>query len=186
MSQFGLVGMDRRLSRRDQLKLTAAAVCGMGVWPKTQAALAEKAILPGSVVVRQPVIDLQFDDHRGLAQWWLPELLLLGDTDLQLRTQGPADWKRTGDRWSYRRITIDGQLSVAVTVERIVRGWMSTLTIGNRSKTDWSNVVAPVCLLLHASGKFQDSGWHRTYYRSRGEFLSYEGRETDGGRISSG
>jgi len=138
--------------------------------------------LPGPAVVRQPVIDLQFDDHRGLAQWWLPEILLLGNTDVQISTQGPADWKSEAGNWSYERVTPDGLLSVAVTVEQIELGWMATLTIGNRSNSTWSNVVAPVCLLLHASGKFQDPQWKRTFYRSDGKFLSYDGRETDGGR----
>ncbi len=174
--------MTKLLNRREQLKLTATVLSGFGIWPQIHAAIAEEPILPGPAVVRQPIIDLQFDDHRGLAQWWLPELLLLGRTDVQVATQGPAQWKSTDGIWSYNRVTPNGQLSVAVAVKRIELGWMATLTIRNQSDTTWSDVVAAVCLLLYGSGEFRDPQWKRTYYRSEGKFLTYAGRETDGGR----
>ncbi|TWU27498.1 hypothetical protein [Bythopirellula polymerisocia] len=174
--------MTRLLNRRDQLKLTASALSVFGLWPEIPIAWSGEPILPGQAVVRQPTIDLQFNDHQGLAQWWLPELLLLGNTDVQVATQGPADWKRVDGEWSYNRVTPDGRLSVKVTVQQIQLGWMATLTICNRSDTTWSNVVAPVCLLLHASGVFQDPQWTRTFYRSNGKFITYAGCETDGGR----
>ncbi|QEG33176.1 hypothetical protein [Bythopirellula goksoeyrii] len=174
--------MNSPLNRREQLKLTGLALSCFGQWPRIPAAFSGETILPGQAVVRQPVIDLQFEDHLGLAQWWLPELLLLGHTDVQVATQGPADWKKTDGNWNYDRVTPDGQLSVTVAIERIELGWMATMKLGNRSASSWSNVVAPVCLLLNASGVFQDPQWTGTFYRSDGEFLTYAGRETDGGR----
>ena len=170
------------MNRRKHLKAMAGTLSGLSLWPHVQKAVASKPISPGQAVVRQPLIDLQFGDHRGLAQWWLPELLLLGNTDVRLRTQVPAKWKKADDLWRYNHIIADGQLSVSVTVERINLGWVAALTIENRTHKTWSEVVCPVCLLLHASGAFQDPTWKRTYYRSDDKFLSYHNRDTEGGQ----
>lgn len=174
--------MEARMSRRNLLKMTSVALSGVGHWPLGRAANADGPVSPGPAVVRQPVIDLQFHDDSGLAQWWLPELLLLGDVDVQISTQVPANWETDDGRWSYHHIVPGGQLAVSVIVKRIEAGWLAELTIENRSDNTWSHVVCPVCLLLHASGEFQDPTWKRTYYRSNDELLTYHGRETDGGR----
>ena len=170
-------------SRREYLKTLPAMLGGLGYCSMMRTYGAEGIVLPGNTVVRQPVIDLQFDDHSGAAQWWLPELVLLGNTDVRVRTQGPADWKEIAkDHWGYQRKSADGRLKVKVEVERIELGWIATLTLTNLLEEKWSEVVSPICLLLYGSGTFQDPDWKRTYFRSGGKFLPYQGRETDGGK----
>ena len=170
------------MNRRENLRITTGALSGLMIRPLVEMATAGNPISPGQAVVRQPLIDLQFGDHRGLAQWWLPETLLLGNTDENLRTQVPAKWEEVDDQWRYSHIVARGQLSVSVTVERINLGWVAALTVGNQTDKTWSEVVCPVCLLLHASGTFQDPTWKRTFYRSEDEFLAYQNRETIGGQ----
>ena len=145
--------------------------------------MAAQSIAPGLAHVWGPILDLHFADESGLVQWWLPELVLLGNTDVTINSQGPVPWKQQSrERSSYEHLSPDGRLSLAVSVERIDTGWLASLTVGNQTDDVWSNVVCPVCLLLRASGQFEDPDWKRTYYRSEGEFLTYHGRQTEGGR----
>ena len=69
-----------------------------------------------------------------------------------------------------------------VEVSPLALGWVATLTVTNRSRKALPDVVGTVCLFLHASHFFVDPEWKRTYYRSGGRFLSYFGRERDGGQ----
>ena len=96
------------------------------------------------------------DGDAGAAQWWCPELILLGNTDVQLHADGPIAWKRQDGNWKYEHLNPDGKLYVALKVEQIELGWRAALTIGNRTDQAWPTVVCPICLLLRASPAFAD------------------------------
>jgi hypothetical protein len=144
-------------------------------------ALAQKPITPGEMEVWQPIVDLHFADDSGVVRWWIPEAVLLGNTDRGFGL-GPVDWTRSPKGWKYHKVDTGRGVLVAVNVERIERGWLASLTVGNQSDEALPNVVCPVCLLLRASGTFEDADWKRTYYRSDDKFLTYHGRATDGGK----
>ena len=171
------------IDRRNYLKMSTALLLSGGLSTGKRNAMAAQPIAPGRATVWGPILDLLFADDSGLAQWWLPELVLLGNTDVSLRARGLVPWaQQSHEHWSYEHLNPDGRLSLAVSVERIATGWLASLTVGNRTDEVWSNVVCPVCLLLRASGQFEDPDWKRTYYRSGGELLTYHGRQTEGGR----
>ena len=175
--------MHNNLNRRECLKTIPTLLLAGGFVTHGREATAAGPTLPGQARVWQPIIDLHFADESGLAQWWLPELILLGNTDVSLHARGTVHWKQhSGRRWGYEHVNPDGRLSLTVSVERIKRGWLGSLTVGNRTDEPWPEVVCPVCLLLRASGGFEDNDWKRTYYRSGGKYLAYHGRKTDGGR----
>lgn len=176
------------LTRRAWLQRGAATLLGAGAVTSSHALRSEETasppepIRPGAARVWRPKIDLEFTEPGGIAQWWVPELVLLGNTDVMLSARGPAPWKRDGENWSYEKKTMDGQLYVAVKVERVKLGWRASMTLGNRSAKTWNDVVSPVCLQLRGSPAFADADWTRTYYRSGGELLTYREAETGGGR----
>ncbi len=173
------------MNRRDCMKSTlksALALLSTKLTTGSPTSQAQSPIAPGDTRIFQPIFDLNFADDRGIAQWWLPELVLLGNTDRHYASFRPSQWQRDGKDWTYRYENEDGALSLTATVERIDQGWIASLTVGNQSDETWRNVVTPVCLLLRASEVFQDSTWKRTFYRSDGQFLTFHGRETDGGR----
>lgn len=176
-----------KMTRRSCLGVGASALLGphlisWRVASATEDATAGEPIRPGDTRVRRPVVGLHFDDDAGLAQWWLPELVLLGNTDISLHADGPIAWKQNGEHWKYDHVNSDQRMTVVVTVERVQLGWQASLTIGNRTDEVWNDVVSPICLLLCASSAFADENWKRTYFRSDGEFLTYYGRETESGR----
>ena len=153
-----------------------------GKVPREKTPRVLQPIRPESTRVWRPVIDLHFDGDAGVAQWWCPELILMGNTDVMLHADGPIAWQRQDDIWKYEHINPDGKLFVALSVDQIELGWRATLTIGNRTDQTWPTVVSPVCLLLRGSPAFADKDWTRTYFRSGGEFATYHGQETSSGR----
>ncbi|MAV37285.1 MAG: hypothetical protein CMJ59_17720 [Planctomycetaceae bacterium] len=175
--------MNKPLLRRRFVQHASTLAVGAGWIGSRRRALAADPIAPGRARVWQPLIDLHFADDRGLAQWWLPELVLLGNTDVSLRAQGTVRWEQPQPpHWGYQHLNPDGQLTLRVSVRQITNGWLAALTVGNQSRRTWPHVVCPVCLLLRASGSFEDPDWRRTFYRSDGDFLPYHGRATNGGR----
>ena len=132
----------------------------------------------GNSRIWQPVVDLHFADDSGVAQWWVPELVLLGNTDVSLRAEGTVAWQSRGTTRSFDHVNPDGLTRIATRVTPVETGWVASMTIENRSKKAWRDVVSPVCLLLRAAPGFADADWSRTFYRSDGEFLPYKGRST--------
>lgn len=170
------------MTRRDYLKQLGTIAAGASLVQSGTKVSAKSPIAAGSANVWQPIIDLHFADDSGLAQWWVPELVLLGNTDVSLRARGRVDWQQYEDGWRYQHVNSDLKLSLSVTVNRIEHGWLASLTVRNQTKENWPDVVCPVCLLLRASGSFEDVDWTRTYFRSDGKFLPYHGQKTDGGQ----
>ena len=170
------------VTRTDRRRFLLGGLVGLAT-----AASAEPARLPAAPVRRgnsriwQPIVDLHFQDDSGVAQWWVPELVLLGNTDVSLRAEGTVAWQSQGATRSFDHVNPDGMTRIATKVTPIETGWVASMTIENRSKKDWPNVVTPVCLLLRAAPGFADTDWSRTVYRSGGEFLPYKGRSTPSG-----
>ena len=79
---------------------------------RDRSARADGSISRGRADVWQPIIDLHFADNSGIAQWWLPELVLLGNTDNGLRARGTVAWQQENQRFSYehtnRSLGLDG------------------------------------------------------------------------------
>ena len=176
-----------RWTRRDCLKLGAVGILGTGWVAGNQVSFAEgehvpQPIRPESTRVWRPVVDLHFDGDAGVAQWWCPELILLGNTDAQLNVDGPIAWQQQDGIWKYEHTNPDGKLFVALSVEQIALGWRAALTIGNLTDQVWPMIVSPVCLLLRGSPAFADKDWTRTYFRSGGEFVPHHGQEISSGR----
>ena len=174
--------MPSNINRRECLTSATALLMTARFGARDRSARADGPISRGRADVWQPIIDLHFADNSGIAQWWLPELVLLGNTDNGLRARGTIAWQQKNQRFSYEHTNPDGRLGLTATVEEIEQGWLASLTVSNRMDRAWTHVVCPVCLLLRASGAFEDKDWKRTYYRSGGKFLTYHGRPTDGGR----
>ncbi len=170
----------RRTSRREFLHRGLAGLATVGC--PGGLTLAAAPVRRGSTRVWQPIVDLHFADESGLAQWWVPELVLLGNTDVALNARGTVRWQRDGTAWHFDHVNPDGKLRLVTRVSPISRGWMATLTIENRTKQAWNDVVAPVCLLLRSAPGFADADWSRTFFRSKGEFLAYRGRTTSTGK----
>jgi len=183
MSVFGTKEMtpasSRKTGRRSFLCRGLAGLATMACCSRLP--LAAAPIRRGNSRVWQPIVDLHFEDNSGVVQWWVPELVLLGNTDVSLRAQGTVAWHRDGGGWHFDHTNPDGRLRLLTRISPIATGWVATLTIENRTTSDWHNVVAPVCLLLRAAPALSDRDWSRTFFRSDGEFLSYKGRPTRGG-----
>jgi len=112
---------------------------------------------------------------------------MLGHTDVSVQTECPVKWQLDADdRWAYWSPLGGDRGLASIRVTQIPYGWRGTVTIENRSAETWNNVVAAVCLLLPGSPEFADPQWGRTYYRSGGRYLAYEGRERDGGEGGEG
>jgi hypothetical protein len=176
MSDMPVTGTDRR-------KFLLGGLVGLATVAGSQPVrLPAAPVRRGNSRIWQPIVDLHFEDDSGVAQWWVPELVLLGNTDVSLRAEGAVAWQSQGtSRW-FDHVNPDGKIRMATRITPIDTGWVASMTVENRSKTDWSNVVTPVCLLLRAAPGFADSDWSRTVYRSDGKFLRYKGRSTPSGR----
>ena len=170
------------MNRRSYLKSTAGVLLGAELASEPNGAAAQNQLAPGDTRVWQPIVNLHFADESGVAQWWVPELVLLGNTDVGYGSFREIHWKRQDKNWMFQYLTPDQKLSLKVSVRRIEEGWLASLTVGNRSDQTWPNVVSPVCLLLRASNTFVDVDWRRTYFRSDGQFLTYHGRQTSNGK----
>ena len=166
----------RRMCRRTFL---ATGVAAAGWRPGR---LAAEPVGRGSTRVWQPIVDLHFADDSGVAQWWVPELVLLGNTDVTVNARGTVKWQRDGTSWHFDHVNPDGQLRLMTRVSPVSQGWVATMTVENRTKQDWKNVVSPVCLLLRSAPGFADPDWSRTFFRSEGEFLAYRGQKTPKGK----
>ena len=143
-------------------------------------------ITSGLTRFRQTSVDLSFvegDKDVGRAALWLPEMVLPGNTDRGFEVQGAVHWEdaQGGELCRYEHENDDGSLLLKAEVKLVELGWQITLTIGNGTEETWPNVVGAVCLQLPAAHSFDDPGWHRTHFRSGGQFLNYHGCKIDGG-----
>jgi len=184
--------------RRNWLKSTCTHLLGAATMPycvlRRAAGAEEKTADEGGIAEqplgvgrisnnRRPMIDLDFADDRGLAQWQVPELVLFGNTDRSTMITGTVPWKHdqaSGD-WGYDYVVPDRQLRSTLNVNQIDEGWVGSLTLTNLSDGPWSDIVAVVCLFLRAAGPLRDGNWSQTYYRSGGRLLSYANRPRTGG-----
>ena len=103
------------LSRRACLYAGAALALGTALSlhrESTEAAESAEPIRPASAGVWRPTIDLNFSESGGLAQWWVPELVLLGNTDVSLSARGPTEWSRDGEFLTYHDQKTDGRRDI--------------------------------------------------------------------------
>ena len=176
MSELQVAGTDRR-------SFLLGGLAGLASVGSTYTRpISAAPVRRGNSRIWQPIVDLHFEDDSGVAQWWVPELVLLGNTDVSLRTEGTVAWQRQGAIRSFDHVNPDGMCRIATRVSPVETGWVASMTIENRSQTGWRDVVSPVCLLLRAAPGFADADWSRTFYRSNGQFLPYKGRSTTAGQ----
>jgi len=103
------------LSRRACLYAGAALALGTALSlhrESTEAAESAEPIRPASAGVWRSTIDLNFSEPGGLAQWWVPELVLLGNTDVSLSARGPTEWSRDGEFLTYHDQKTDGRRDI--------------------------------------------------------------------------
>ncbi len=144
--------------------------------------MTQSANQTGRARIRQPWIDLFLDPGDTCrAGLWLPELVLLGNSDRRAHAVGAVSWVKDGPSWRYDHANEGQPLSFAASVDQLPGGWKTELTLRNQSEETLPHVVGTVCLQLPASGGFEDPDWTRTHYRSGGEFLTYAGRACEGG-----
>lgn len=182
------------LSRRGYLQLAASLGCTAAsctlmsshrqLWGEEGAASSPaNAVAPGRMNVRAPVLNLEFAEDLGIAQWWLPEIILPGHTDKGPKPPQAVHWQ-TDPKTStmgYCQNNEAGDAHVAVEVSQVPLGWLASMTVTNRSQEVWPEVVCASCLLLHASHLFVDPEWKQTYYRTNQQYKTYFGRERDSG-----
>ncbi|MDA0661193.1 MAG: hypothetical protein O3C60_20525 [Planctomycetota bacterium] len=183
------------LSRRDYLKKVVsvggtAAACALmpshrRLWGQAgSVSLPTAAVVPGRMQVRTPVLNLEFAEDLGMAQWWLPEIILPGYTDKGPKPPQAVHWQtdEKNSTMSYAQNNEAGDAHLAVEVSKVALGWRASMTITNRSPEVWPDVVCVSCLLLHASHLFVDPEWKQTYYRTNQQYKTYHGRERQSGQ----
>jgi len=107
---------------------------------------APMVIRPGGATQRSPSIELHFENDLGMAQWWIPELLMPGHTDIGRRHVGENVAWHNESVWWYEHTNASDGLRSRVEIRRVDLGWLAQMTISNLSTEVWRDVVGVVCL----------------------------------------